>query len=216
MLAGMSATLVAGWMDQIWREIWSVMVNDAYFRVFEHAREITGRFKKDIAVLVHNGYLTFQMAGIRRLCDRRPDVISLTRALTQTKVDIPKEADRIDLILQILEARSRHVITQTNQYIAHTADPDRTRKPAAWNMQLKHLTEAQEAICKCATAFDRDVLQRQTYTNVIPVNVGDIMEDFRHWVPETQMPELYKFWHAHVRKVDDWGRHPYAWSEEAP
>jgi hypothetical protein len=50
----------------------------------------------------------------------------------------------------------------------------------------------------------------RAFTNVIPVDSGDIMEDFRHWVPEAQMAELYKFWHAHVEKVDEWGRHPHA------
>jgi hypothetical protein len=146
------------------------------------------------------------MAAIRRLSDRRSDVISLPRVLVQTKADNPIASNRIDGILKHLDDQSSHVITQTNQYVAHTADPGRTRNPAVWNMQMKHFTEAHEAICRCATTFDRDILQRKTFTNIIPVDPGDIMEDFRHWVPDANMPELYKFWHAHVREVDDWGR----------
>jgi len=42
------------------------------------------------------------------------------------------------------------------------------------------------------------------------VDSGDIMGDFRHWVPEAQMAELYEFWYAHVKKVDEWGRRPNA------
>ena len=108
------------------------------------------------------------MAAIRRLCDRRDDVISLPRALKQTKTDLPHAKDWIDLILKCLDDGCRHVITQTNQYIAHTADPDETRNPAPWDMQMKHFTQAHEAICKCATTFDRDVLQRQTFAHTPP------------------------------------------------
>jgi hypothetical protein len=57
-------SVVSEWLDQqIWPQIYNMIVNDAYFRVFERAREITGWFNKDIAVLVHTGYLTFQMAA---------------------------------------------------------------------------------------------------------------------------------------------------------
>jgi len=63
---------------------------------------------------------------------------------------------------------------------------------------MKDLTKAHEAICKAATILDRDILRRQTFTNIMPVPQGDIMQDFRLWVPEEGIQRLYKFWHAHV------------------
>jgi L-lysine 2,3-aminomutase len=89
-------SVVSEWMDkQIWPQIYAMIVNDAYFRVFEHAREITGKFKGHIAQLVHDGYLTSQMIAIRRLCDPDRTVISLRRALIETKRNQPADGERI-------------------------------------------------------------------------------------------------------------------------
>ena len=198
-------SVVSDWMDkQIWPQIYAMIVNDAYFRVFEQAREITGKFNGHIAQLVHDGYLTSQMVDIRRLCDKRDDVVSLWRALIQAKTDVPHAIELIEATLQNLDLCSHHVRTQVNQHIAHTADPDRTRNPAGWSMQMKHLTEAHEAICKAAITLDRDILRRKTLISIVPVYQGDIMEDFRHWVPDADIKRLCKLWHAHVKKVDDW------------
>jgi hypothetical protein len=196
---------VSDWMDkQIWPQIYAMIVNDAYFRLFEHAREMTGKFNGHIAQLVHDGYLSYQMIAIRRLCDKRDDVVSLWRAFIQARTDVPHSIDLIETTLQNLDLCSSHIRTQVNQHIAHIADPDRTRKPASWNMQMKHFTEAHEAICKAAITLDRDILRRQTLACIFPVYQGDIMEDFRHWVPDPDIKRLYKLWHAHVKKVDDW------------
>jgi len=41
----------------------------------------------------------------------------------------------------------------------------------------------------------------------MPVPQGDIMEDFRLWVPdEVIRKQLYPFWHDHKNKVNAWGR----------
>jgi hypothetical protein len=142
-------SVVGDWMDkQIWPQIHAMIVNDTYFRVFEQAREITGKFNGHIAQLVHDGYLTSQMVDIRRLCDKGDDVVSLWRALIQAKTDVPHAIELIEATLQNLNLCSHHVRTQVNQHIAHNADPDLTRKPVGWSMQMKHLTEAHEAICK--------------------------------------------------------------------
>lgn len=156
------------------------------------------------------------MVSIRRLCDGRTDVISLRRALIETKESQPALADQIDQLLLKLNSRCDHVRAQVNQHIAHTANPDRTPNPLVWNMQMRDITRAHEAICKAATILDRDILRRQTLTNIIPVPQGDIMQDFRSWVPEADIQKLYRVWHDHVNKVDDWGRHPYTWSDETP
>lgn len=195
---------VPDWMDkQIWRQIYAMIVNDAYFRVFEKAREITGKFKGHIAQLVHDGYLTSQMIAIRRLCDDDKHVISLRRALIETRRKQPADARHIDQVLLSLDSCD-HVCEQANQYIAHTANPARRPNVPAWNMQMKHLTESHEAICRAANTLERDILRRKTLIGNIPVYQGDIMEDFRHWVPEADLKTLCKLFHAHVKKVDDW------------
>jgi hypothetical protein len=202
-------SVVPEWMDkQIWPQIWSMIVNDAYFRVFEQAREITGKFKGHIAQLVHDGYLTSQMIAIRRLCDEDKTVISLHRVLIETRRKQPADAKHIDQLLKSLKSCD-HVCRQASEYIAHTANPARGRKVPAWNMQMKHLTEAHEAICRSAIVLDRDILRRKALIGIVPVYQGDIMEDFRHWVPEDDIKKLLKLWHAHLKKVDDWARHPY-------
>lgn len=208
--------MIAGWMNQIWQQIWSMMFNDAYFRVFDRARQVTGEFNGNFASVIYDGYLTFQMVAIRRLCDGRTDVISLRRALLESRERLPGTASQVDGLLLRVEERCDHVRTQVNQHIAHTANPNRTPNPVIWNMRMRDITRAHEAICKAATILDRDILQRQTAIGIIPVPQGDIMQDFRLWVPEPAIHRLYRFWHDHVRTVDDWARHPHAWSEEAP
>ena len=69
------STMLAGSMNQIWQQIWSMLFNDAYFRVFEHARQITGEFNGTFTAVIHDGYLTFQLVAIRRLGDGRTDVV---------------------------------------------------------------------------------------------------------------------------------------------
>jgi hypothetical protein len=50
----------------------------------------------------------------------------------------------------------------------------------------------------------RELLQRD-YVEVMPVvQSGDMMEDFRLWVPADDIPKLWKFWHAHRAAVNSW------------
>jgi hypothetical protein len=197
-------SVVSEWMDkQIWPQIYAMIVNDAYFRVFEHAREITGKFKGHIAQLVHDGYLTSQMIAIRRLCDPDRTVISLRRALIETKRNQPADGERIDQLLESLDSCD-HVCKQASEYIAHTANPARRPNLPDWNIQMKHLSESHEVICRAANTLDRDILRRKTLIGNIPVYQGDIMEDFRHWVPEADIKKLCRLFHAHVKKVDGW------------
>lgn len=193
---------------EIWPQIWRILVNDAHFRLFERAREITGKFNGQVSQLIHDGYLTFQMIGIRRLCDERKDVISLRRTLFETKRAQPSIAQPVDQLLQKLDCCD-HVCDQTSQYLAHTGNPARRPNIPAWNMQMKHLTEARKAICTVAVILDKDLLRRTTFAEIFPVPQFDIMEDLRLWVPEEDIKRLYKFWHAHVKSVNEWGRLPY-------
>jgi len=196
-------SVVLEWMDkQIWPQISAMIVNDAQFRLFEEARAITGKFKGRFAQLVQDGYLTYQMIAIRRLCDDHRGVISLYRVLIESRRKHPADAKRIDQLLKSLKSCD-HVCDQANEYIAHTANPAKPHAKA-WHMHMKHLTEAHEAICTVATAVDRDILRRQTSIYIMPVYQGDVMEDFRHWVPDADIKKLCKLWHAHVKKVDGW------------
>ena len=166
---------------------------------------MTGKFNGQVSQLIHTGYLTSEMIAIRRLCDDKRDVISLRRALLETKREQPAIAQQVGQLLQELDSCD-HVCEQTSQYIAHTANPARRPNVPAWNVQMKHLTEARKAICTVAVILDRDMLQRMSFAEIFPVPQFDIMEDLRPWVPEDAIQRLYKFWHAHVRSVNEWGK----------
>jgi hypothetical protein len=189
--------------QQIWPQIWGMMLNDAYFKLVGHARELTGKLNGPVAQLILNGYLTFQMVAIRRLCDDRRDVISLRRALLEIKAKDLALTPQIDPLLQSLDSCD-HVCEQVNHHIAHTANPARRPNVRDWNLEMKHLIEAQKAICEVAITLDRDLLRRTNYVNIIPVQQDDIMQDFRPWVPDAIIQELYKFWHAHCKMVNAW------------
>ena len=60
-----------------------MLVHDAYFKLTGYARQLTGTFNGAVAGLIYAGYLTSQMVAIRRLCDKRRDVISLRRSHLQ-------------------------------------------------------------------------------------------------------------------------------------
>ena len=50
----------------------------------------------------------------------------------------------------------------------------------------------------------RDLLQRD-YVEVMPVvQSGDIMEDFRLWMPAADIQKLWDFWHDHRATVNSW------------
>jgi hypothetical protein len=70
--------------DYIWPQVQSLMLNDAYFKLVKYVFEIGQKYIDPIGNLVVNGYITFQMIGIRRLCDNRKDVISLRRLLVDS------------------------------------------------------------------------------------------------------------------------------------
>jgi len=189
------------WLQkEIWPQIQTMMLYDAYFKLFGRAREITGQFNGQIASLMESGYVTFQTVAIRRLCDDRRDVISLRRLLREAR---QYDSTFVKQLLQELD-RCNHVIDLVNDYVAHTANPDRKREAAEWNLQVRHLTDAQKAICEVALKFDRDLLQRRNFVMIIPVVEGDIMRDFRLWVPNDAISKLYEFWHAHNRSVNAW------------
>jgi len=189
------------WLDiEIWPQIGTVMLHDAYFKLFGRARELTGQFNGGIASLIEMGYVTSQTIAIRRLCDKRRDVISLKRLLVEAS---DSNRQLINPLLDQLD-RCTHVVDLVNNYVAHTANPNGGRVANQWNLQGGQLTEAQKAICQVALKFDRYVLRRHNRVKIIPVVQDDIMQDFRSWVSHDNIQELFVFWRAHNDGVDAW------------
>jgi hypothetical protein len=75
--------------DHIWPEIHAMMHNDAYFRLWLQAQELAERPYGPIAQTIINGYATYQLAGIRRMCDRSASGISLPKLLYLIRKEQP-------------------------------------------------------------------------------------------------------------------------------
>ena len=197
-------SVVSDWMEQqIWPQIGKMMLDDAYFKLVGCARELTKKLNGPVAQIILDGYLTFQTVAIRRLCDPRKDVISLRRVLVEVKTENLASFDQTDSLLQSLDS-CNHVCKQVNHHIAHTANPALRPDFREWNLEMKDLVEAQEAICRIAVTLDRDILHRNIPINIIPVPQFNIIEDFTLWIPDEGISKLWKFWHAHNNKVNAW------------
>ncbi|MGH8414373.1 MAG: hypothetical protein ACRESX_06570 [Gammaproteobacteria bacterium] len=193
---------ISNWLDQhIWPQIQTMMLRDAYFKLMGYAHKLTGEFNGPIGELIQAGYVTMQTVTIRRLCDGRRDVISLRRALMKAK----EGGYQTDEFLSRLDSCD-NIRDLVNDHVAHTANPDRKQNINDWNLQALQLTEAQKAICEVAVKLDRDLLQRRICVALIPVPQLDIMQDFRSWVPDAKIGELYTFWHSHNKAVNAWTR----------
>jgi len=192
------------WLEkQIWPQIHTMMYNDACFKLIGEARKLTGQFNDVIAWLLEVGYLSFQMLAIRRLCDDRTDVISLRRALRETKSKRLATPDRIDPLLTRLDSCDR-VRQLVNDYLAHTANSLRRPDVSDWNLRVGDLIEAQKAICQVAITLDRDLLGRKSPGKIIITPQLDVMQDFKFWVPDVAMKTLREFWHGHNKTVNAW------------
>lgn len=199
----METAIFSEWLDkQIWPQIHFMILNDAYFRLFRFARELTGKFNGTIGWLTDNGYVSSQTLTIRRLCDNKRKVISLKRLLQEAKTDYNSNG-QIDNLLGKLDTCT-YICDLVNDHIAHTANPRRKQNVSDWNLQVGHLVDAHKAICEATVIFDRDLLQRRNYAALIPVPQFDIMEDFRSWVPDEMIQKLWEFWHNHNRNVNAW------------
>ncbi len=194
----------ADWLDQqLWPQIQSMMLNDAFFKLMGKARELTGKFNGPIAGLVETGYVASQMITIRRLCDRRKDVISLRRLFMDSDSLNSVARMTVRRLSKKLDA-CEHVCTLANDYLAHTANPNRRSNVADWNLQVDHLAQSHKALCEAAVTFDRDILRRKNYVKLIPIPQYDILQDFRSWVPAETCQLMLEFWHEHNRIVNAW------------
>lgn len=180
----------------IWPQIQTMLLNDAYFKLMGHARELTGEFNGPIAGLIEAGYVTSQTVAIRRLCDNGKNVVSLRRLLVEAKKSDIVSNEQFKHLSQKLNSCD-YIRGLVNNYVAHTAKPLCKKNISDWNLQVGQLIEALKAICEVAVIFGRDLLQRKSYVALIPVPQFDIMQEFRSWVPEASIEKLWEFWHAH-------------------
>ena len=187
--------------EHVWPEIEAMMWNDAHFRLVDHARQLTGKFNGPTAKLLQDGYLTLQMVAIRRLCDKDNDVYSLRKALEQCAEEKPEQTSKIEELLESLKACD-HIYKQVNKHVAHTD----SRGCVPWDMGMKHLEDAQKAICRAAITLGRDILKTYNRIEIIPVPQYDFVQDLRLWVPEELIKNLHQFWHSHRNEVNLWMR----------
>jgi hypothetical protein len=201
----MEAVHWSDWLDKhIWPQIQTMMGHDALFKVLSCARKLTGGFDGHVGWFIDVGYLVYQSTAIRRLCDPTKGVISLRRLLNEVKSKRHSLKADIDTLSSDLD-RCDHLCNMVNNYVAHTADPLRRPKLSQWDMQVVHLSEAQKAVCGVAATLSRDVLQRKTPIEIIPVpQQNDIVQDFRPWVSEDGIQKLRDYWHSHRRAVNAW------------
>jgi hypothetical protein len=199
----MSAFAGSAWLDEhVLPQIRAMLLQDAYFKLMGRARDLTGKFNGPIAWLIYVGYITSQTIVIRRLCEDRRDVISLRRVLEDAKDNIAVNTQR-DRLLRKLDA-CKAITDLVNDHIAHTANPLRRPNTSVWNLDANQITEAHKAICEVAMILARILLNRD-YGEIMPViQSGDMMEDFRLWVADADIPKLWDFWHDHRATVNSW------------
>ena len=112
------------------------------------------------------------MVAIRRLCDKDEDVYSLWGTLKQCAKENPNLKPQIDELLDSLNACD-HVCKQVNKHVAHTVNPAKSRNFVEWDMGMKHLEDAQKAICRAAITLERDILKICNRIEIIPVQQYD-------------------------------------------
>jgi hypothetical protein len=183
------------WMDEyIWPQVIGLLLNDAYFRLVRHVFPQTDKGIDPLYFLVLNGYITFQLMGIRRLCDNRRDAISMRRLLVETNLaEKPTLLARLDACNEVCDRASDH--------IAHTGNPERRPRFADWHLTEEDLTNAHKTICRVTMTLDRCRSKPRNYTKIFP-SVGLNMQRFNLSPAETQ--KLWDFWHANADTVNSW------------
>ena len=183
------------WMDDyIWPQVIELLLNDAYFKLVRQVSQQTDKYIDPLGFLVLNGYITFQLMGIRRLCDNRRDAISMRRLLVETNVaDQPKLLAQLDACNEVCDRASDH--------IAHTGNPARRPRFSDWHLTEEELTNAHKAICQVTMALDRCRSKPRNYAKIFP-SVGLDMRQFFLSPAETQ--KLWDFWYANADEVNSW------------
>jgi len=192
------------WLNAILNDVHALMGSDAYFRLWVKAQEAANTPHGPISQVIISNYVSFQLAGIRRLCDTRRDVIALPKLLNRIKRDQPYRATAIGHLLSRLDTECGELCRLATLYIAHSADPDMAKNWKAWKLTSAQLTTTHKAICEVAIIIERDLLQITQRTSLIRVFQGDYLAEVKSYVPEDQLPALREFWHAHNDMVNKW------------
>jgi hypothetical protein len=198
------------WLGTIWREVHALMHADGYFRLWVKAQEAAKIPYGPISQTIINGYATYQLAAIRRICDRRKadDVVSLPKILELIKQEQPHRQTVIDSLLTRLKTECDELYNLATQYVAHNADPQTTRNWKAWGLTSDKITMAQKAICEVFIIIERDLLSVTQRGCLIAVYQGDYLAEVRPLVPEDQLEGLREFWHAHNKSINQWVQVP--------
>jgi hypothetical protein len=192
------STATEHWLDDhIFPQLGSLLLNDAYFKLVRYVSQLTQRYIEPLGHLVVIGYVTYQMMGIRRLCDDRRDAISLRRLLIDTS--IPKQQE----LLQKLDV-CKAICDTTDHHIAHTGNPARRPKITDWNVTDDDLTNAHKALCQVAIALERSRAKPKGYVRIIPEATTLNMLEFNLSASDTK--KLWDFWRAHNNTVNAWIR----------
>jgi hypothetical protein len=200
----MSSTATVWMRDYVWPEIQTMMLNDAHFRLVLAARQLTGKLKGPTGKLIDDGYVTFQMVTIRRLCDNDEDVFSLRAVLKKAREEKPNLTEQINQLSGSLGACA-HVCDQVNKHVAHTANPETCRDWKQWDIDLQDLEQAHKSICQVAFKIDRYILPcGLPSSEVMPVLQHYFAEDLMLWVSEEQQDKLNKSWHDNRKRVNSW------------
>jgi hypothetical protein len=194
------------WLDTIWQEIHALLAFDAYFRLWVRAQEAANIPHGPIAQTMMGSYATYQLAAIRRICDRRlkDDVISLPKLLETIKQEQPHRAPVIDSLVLGLKTECDELYHLANQYVAHNADPQSTRNWRVWNLTSAQLITTHKIICEVAIILERDLLSISQRTHLIRVYQGDVLAEVRPYVPADKLPSLRQFWDAHNAVINHW------------
>lgn len=190
------------WLEQeIWPEIHAMMHCDGYFRLWLKAQESAGAPFGPIRQMVINGYATYQVAAVRRLCDRSNDGISLPKLLNLIRKEQPYRKAIVASLGSRLQKECEELYTLATQYVAHngnTARPDSRQ----WSLTSDKITVAQRAICEVAVIIERDLLAIVQRTHLIPVLQYDYLTEVRAFVPSDKLGALREFWHAHNDSIN--------------
>ncbi len=205
----MDADPIRDQLNEIWQEIHSLLVSDAYFHLWVNAQELVNIPSGPIAQIMTNNYVSYQLAAIRRICDRghKDDVISLPKLLDAIKENQPHKADFIISVEQTLKTESKRAYGLATQYIAHNANPSKTTNWKEWSFTYDLLASNHKVISKIALAFERDLLGVTYRAMLIPVYQDDILAEFRPYVPVNLLAELRLFWDEHCAVVNGWAQH---------
>ena len=189
--------------EEIWPEIHALMHNDGYFRLWLKAQEAAGAPYGPIGQMVINGYATYQLTAVRRLCDNRKDVISLPKLLNLIRNQYPHRKVSVAALNARLETECEEVTKLATQYVAHNGIPG-ARNARSWALTDAKIVAAQRAICEVAVIIERDLLAITQRTHLIPVPQFDQLAEIRMIVPLQKIEELRAFWHSHNAAINGW------------